>query len=204
MCPIRSGAFAKQNNMQKTLENLAKAFVGESQARNRYTLYSKVAKKEGFEQIAAIFLETAEQEREHATQNFKMIQSIKKDGEALKIETEVPTVYGTTAENLRAAIGGENYENQIMYPEFAATAKEEGLPEIAARLLCIGKAEEHHEERYAKLLKEVEAGTVFKKEEEIWWYCRECGYAHFGKQPPLVCPTCDHIQAFYQVKSENY
>lgn len=190
--------------MQKTLENLAKAFVGESQARNRYTMYSKVAKNEGFEQIAAIFLETADQEREHAVQNFKMIQSIKKDSEALKVEAEVPTVYSTTLENLKASIGGEHYETTSMYPEFAKTAQEEGLPEIAARLLAIGKAEAHHEERYAKLLKEVEAGTVFQKEEDIWWYCRECGYAHFGKQPPVRCPSCDHATAFYQVKSENY
>jgi rubrerythrin len=194
--------------MTKTLENLAKAFVGESQARNRYTMYSKVAKKEGFEQIAAIFLETADQEREHAAQLFKMINALQLEaGETAKelsIPAGVPTVYATTKENLTAAIGGENYEYTAMYPEFAATAAEEGLSQVAARLRSIGKAEEHHEERYKKLLVEVEAGTVFEKETEVWWYCRECGYMHFGKRPPEKCPACDHEKAYYQVKSEQY
>lgn len=190
--------------MKKTLENLAKAFTGESQARNRYTMYSKVAKKEGFEQIAAIFAETAEQEREHASILFKMIQELKSDNEALKIETEVPTVYGTTAENLAAAIEGEHYENSSMYPEFAQVAESEGLGQIAAKLRMIAKAEEHHEERYQKLLKEVAAGTVFQKEEDVWWYCRECGYMHFGKKPPEKCPVCDHEKGYYQIKCENY
>jgi len=187
-----------------TLENLAKAFTGESQARNRYTMYAKVAKKEGFEQIAAIFSETAEQEREHASILFKMIQELKKDGEELSIEAGVPTVYGTTAENLAAAIAGEHYETSSMYPEFAKIAESEGLAQIAGKLRMIAKAEEHHEERYQKLLKEVEANTVFQKEEDTWWYCRECGYMHFGKRPPEKCPACDHPQAYYQVKSENY
>ena len=194
--------------MIKTIENLAKAFVGESQARNRYTMYSKVAKKEGFEQIAGIFLETADQEREHAAQLFKMIQELKtKSNENLseiKIEAGVPTVYGTTVENLKAAIEGEHYETSAMYPEFAETATSEGLAQIATRLSFIGKAEAHHEGRYAKLLSVLEAGTVFKKEEEVWWYCRECGYAHFGKQPPEKCPSCDHEKGFYQLMSENY
>lgn len=194
--------------MQKTIINLAKAFVGESQARNRYTSYSKVAKKEGYEQLAAIFLETADQEREHAAQLFKMIQELKAgatdDLSEIKIEAGVPTVLGTTAENLKAAIAGEHYETTIMYPEFAETAKSEGLSQIATRLSFIGKAETHHEERYTKLLTVVEAGTVFKKEEEVWWYCRECGYAHFGKQPPEKCPSCDHEKSFYQLMCENY
>jgi rubrerythrin len=194
--------------MKKTLENLAKAFVGESQARNRYTFYSRVAKKEGFEQIAEIFLITAENEREHASWLFKLIQELKKKiGESLeeiKIEASVPTVFGTTKENLKAAIAGENYEHTKMYPEFANVAEEEGLPEIASRLRAIAVAEKHHEERYRKILKEVEAGTVFKKEKEVWWVCRECGYVHFGKEPPEVCPSCGHERSFYQVKCEEY
>lgn len=194
--------------MTETIKNLAKAFIGESQARNRYTMYSKVAKKEGFEQIAEIFLMTADNEREHAAKLFEEIQKLKavatEDLSAIKVEAEAPTAYGTTADNLKAAIAGENYEHTTMYPEFAAKAKEEGLDQLAARLTAIGQAEVHHEERYQKLLTVVEAGTVFKKEEEVWWYCRECGYVHFGKEAPKECPSCDHAQAFYQIKSENY
>lgn len=194
--------------MPETIKNLAKAFVGESQARNRYTMYAKVAKKEGFEQIAEIFLVTADQEREHAAKLFAEIQELKKlsgdDLTALQVEAEVPVVYGSTAENLKAAIAGENYEHVIMYPEFAATAEAEGYSKIAVRLRAIAVAEEHHEERYMKLLKEVEAGTVFKKNEDVWWVCRECGYVHFGKGAPQECPSCNHSQAFYQLKCENY
>lgn len=194
--------------MSETIKNLAKAFIGESQARNRYTMYAKVAKKEGFEQIAEIFLITAEQEREHASKLFTEIQELKKLSEeaisVLKVEAEVPIVYGTTIENLKAAIDGENYEHVTMYPEFAKIAEQEGYPKIANRLRAIAIAEEHHEERYKKLLKEVEAGTVFKKEEEVWWVCRECGYVHFGKEAPQECPSCNHSQSFYQLKCENY
>ncbi|PJB99638.1 MAG: rubrerythrin family protein [Candidatus Nealsonbacteria bacterium CG_4_9_14_0_8_um_filter_35_12] len=194
--------------MKKTIENLAKAFIGESQARNRYTFYSKVAKKEGYEQIAEIFLITAENEREHASWLFKLINELKqKSGEdfsEIKVETVAPTVFGTTAENLKAAIAGENYEYTKMYPEFADIAEKEGFPEIAKRLRVIAKAEEHHEERYKKIVKEVEAGTVFKKEREVWWVCRECGYVHFGKEPPEECPSCGHPRSFYQLKSEEY
>lgn len=194
--------------MTETIKNLAKAFVGESQARNRYTMYAKIAKKEGFEQIAEIFLITAEQEREHASKLFAEIQELKKisseDFSSLTIEAEVPTIYGTTVENLKAAITGENYEHITMYPEFAKVAEEEGCPKIAARLRAIAIAEEHHEERYTKLLKEVEAGSVFKKEEKVWWVCRECGYVHFGKEAPQECPSCNHSQSFYQLKCENY
>lgn len=194
--------------MTETIKNLAKAFIGESQARNRYTMYSKVAKKEGYEQIAEIFLITADNEREHAAKLFEEIQNLKKhskeDLSAIIVEAEAPTVYGTTAENLKAAIAGEHYENQTMYPEFATKADEEKLPKIAERLRHIAKAEEHHEERYQKLLKQVEDGTVFEKEEEVWWVCRECGYVHFGKSAPKECPACNHAQAFYQLKCENY
>lgn len=194
--------------MQNTIFNLARAFVGESQARNRYTFYAKAAREEGYEQIAAIFLETAEQEREHGKWAFRLINELKKkSGENLaeiKIEAGVPTSYGTTAENLRAAIAGEHYETTEMYPAFAAEAEKEGLPEIANRLRAIARAEAHHEERYGKLLKEVEAGAVFKKEREITWACRECGYVHTGQEAPLECPSCGHPQSFYQVKCEEY
>lgn len=194
--------------MKQTLVNLAKAFVGESQARNRYTFYASIAKKEGYEQISEIFALTAQQEKEHASWLFKLInQLIEKSGEAMPeitIEAAVPTTRGTTAENLKAAAAGENYEYTDMYPEFAKVAAEEGLNDISARIRSIARAEQHHEERYLKLLKEVEAGTVFAKEEEIEWTCRECGYVHKGKTAPDKCPSCDHEKAFYQVKCERY
>jgi len=192
----------------KTIENLVKAFIGESQARNRYTFYAKVARNEGFEQIAEIFLITAENEREHASWLFKLINELVKKSrkklEEMKVEALAPLTFGTTAENLRAAIKGENYEHTQMYPEFAKVAEEEGFPEIAKRLRAIAIAEKHHEERYAKILKEVENGTVFKKDKEVWWVCRECGYVHFGKEPPEVCPSCNHTRSFYQIKCEEY
>ena len=194
--------------MKNTLENLAKAFIGESQARNRYAFYSKIAMKEGFEQIGEIFLITADNEKAHAKRLFEHIQELKnKIGEALseiKVEATAPTIYSTTVENLKSAIEGENYEHTKMYPEFADIAEEEGLLEIAKRMRSIAKAEEHHEERFSKVLKEVEAGTVFKKDKEIWWVCRECGYVHFGSEPPEKCPSCDHAKGFYQVKCEEY
>ncbi|MEW5949511.1 MAG: rubrerythrin [Thermodesulfobacteriota bacterium] len=194
--------------MKKTIENLVKAFIGESQASNRYSFYSKIAKKEGFEQIAEIFLITAENEKEHASWLFKLINELKKKSaeklDEITVEATAPTVLGTTAENLKAAIAGEHYEYTSMYPEFADTAENEGLPEIALRLRAIAKAEEHHEERYKKLLKEVEAGTVFRKEKEVAWVCRECGYVHFGTEPPEKCPSCDHERSYYQVKCEEY
>lgn len=190
--------------MGKTLENLAKAFIGESQARNRYTFYAKAAQKEGFEQIGEIFRITADNEKEHASMLFKHIQELKGNANEIKVGAVAPAVYGTTAENLRAAIAGENYEYTKMYPEFANTAQEEGFPEIAKRLKAIALAEKHHEERYKKLLEVVEKGTVFKKSENVWWVCRECGYVHFGKEPPEKCPSCDHEKGFYQLKMEEY
>jgi rubrerythrin len=194
--------------MKKTIENLAKAFVGESQARNRYTYYAKIAQKEGYEQIGEIFLLTAEQEKTHAKREFEHLQElIKKSGELMpeiKIEAVVPTTYGDTIKNLKAAIVGETYEYTEMYPEFAKTADEEGLKEIAQRFRAIARAEEHHRERYEKLLANLEAGTTFKKGEETWWICRECGYMHSAKEAPIKCPSCDHPQAFYQVKCETY
>ncbi len=194
--------------MKNTIENLVKAFIGESQARNRYAFYAKVAKKEGFEQIAGIFLITAENEKEHASNLFKLINDLKKKSnerlDEIKVEAVAPTVLGSTAENLKAAIAGENYEHTKMYPEFADVAETEGFPEIARRLRAIAKAEEHHEERYKKLLEEVEAGTFFKKEKDVWWVCRECGYIHFGKEPPEKCPSCDHPRSYFQLKCEEY
>ncbi|MFH1585721.1 MAG: rubrerythrin [archaeon] len=193
--------------MKQTIQNLTKAFIGESQARNRYTYYAKVARKEGFEQIAAIFLDTADQEKEHAKRLFEHIQELKKelgDNEEINVEAATPTTYGTTAENLQAAINGENYEYTEMYPSFAKVAEEEGLKKIASRMRSIAVAEEHHEERYNKLLEQVKAGTVFKKDKEVEWACRECGYQHKGKEAPKKCPSCDHEQAFYQVKCEDY
>lgn len=194
--------------MHETLLNLAKAFIGESQARNRYTMYSSVAKKEGYEQIAEIFLITADNEREHANKIFKSINALKKKIKGkfspIKVEAECPAVYGTTKENLKAAIAGENYEWTDMYPSFAKVAKKEGLIDIAERLKSIAIAEKHHEERYRQILEQVEKKTVFKKSKKIWWVCRECGYVHFGTEPPKKCPSCDHERAFYQVKCECY
>lgn len=194
--------------MKKTIENLTKAFIGECQARNRYTFYSKIAKREGYEQIAEIFLITAENEREHANWFFKLINELKKKSKEnlseIKVETAAPTTLGTTAENLKAAITGENHEYTKMYPEFADIAEKENFPEIAKRLRATAIAEKHHKERYQKLLKEVEAKTVFKKEKKIWWVCRECGYVHFGTEPPKKCPSCDHAKSFYQIKCEKY
>lgn len=194
--------------MKKTAENLAEAFVGESQARNRYTFYAKIARKEGFEQIAEIFLLTAENEKEHAKRLFEHIQELKnKAGEKtdeIKISASVPVVYGDTKENLKSAIAGENHEYNEMYPDFARTAEKEGLKEIAFRLKAIAIAEKHHEERFKKILVELEKEAVFKKEKEVWWVCRECGYVHFGEQPPEKCPSCDHGKSFYQIKCEEY
>ncbi len=192
----------------RTLENLAKAFVGESQARNRYTFYASIARKEGYEQIAEIFSITAENEKEHAETIFKLLNElIEKAGrklEEIKIDTVVPTTLGSTVDNLKAAIAGEHYEYTEMYPEFADVAEKEGLPDIAKRLRAIAEAERHHEERYKKLLKEVEAGTVFKKDKDVWWVCMECGYVHYGREPPEECPSCKHPRSYFMVKCEEY
>ncbi|MCD6550302.1 rubrerythrin family protein [bacterium] len=194
--------------MQKTIQNLTKAFIGESQARNRYTFYAKIARKEGFEQIAEIFLITAENEREHAKWLFRLINELKKKSSEpigeITVEAVVPTTLGDTAENLRAAIAGENYEYTQMYPEFAKIAEEEGLNEIARRLRAIAVAEKHHEERYKKLLREVENRTVFKKERKVYWVCRKCGYIHEGLEPPEECPSCSHPKDYFELKCEEY
>ncbi|MBU0894542.1 MAG: rubrerythrin family protein [Nanoarchaeota archaeon] len=188
----------------ETLKNLCKAFIGESQARNRYTYYAKIAQKEGYEQIAEIFLVTANQEKVHAKRLFEHIQELKKDKEEIEVDAIAPTIYGKTEENLQAAINGENYEHTKMYPEFADIAEKEGYLKIASRMRSIAKAEEHHKERYQKLLEQLKAGTLFKKNEKVWWICRECGYAFYGEQAPKKCPSCDHPQAYYEFKCEEY
>lgn len=190
--------------MNETIQNLTKAFIGESQARNRYTIYAKIAKKEGYEQISEIFLQTADQEREHAKWLFRMINEIKGEENEVIVEAGAPNVSGDTMTNLKAAIEGEKYEYTSMYPEFADKAKEEGFPKIAARLLSIAVAEAHHEDRYKKVLAELEAGTVFKKDIEVEWVCRKCGHTHKGTMAPGECPSCGHPTAYFQVKCENY
>ncbi len=193
--------------MKKTIENLAKAFIGESQARNRYTMYAKVAKKEGYEQVSEIFLNNAENEREHAKWSMKMINGLKKAGEVpdeIIVKADAPTTFGTTVENLKASITGEHYEYTEMYPQFADVAEEEGLKDIAKRLRAIGKVEEHHEERFKRILDQIESGTVWKKDKEVEWVCRKCGYVHRGMEPIEECPSCDHPKKYFQIKCEEY
>jgi rubrerythrin len=194
--------------MKTTIENLTKAFIGESQARNRYSFYAKIAKKEGFEQIAEIFLLTAENEREHAKWLFRLINELKNKSEEnfdeIKVEAATPTILKNTVENLKAAIAGENFEQTQMYPEFADAAEKEGLSEIVGRLRAIAIAEKHHEERFRKLLEQIENNTVFKKEEKVYWVCRKCGYIHEGEEAPEKCPSCDHPKNYFEVKCEEY
>ena len=173
----------------KTEQNLMAAFAGESQARNKYTYFASKAKKEGYEQIAALFLETADNEKEHAKIWFKLLNG-----------GEVPT----TTENLKAAAQGENYEWTDMYAEFAKTAKEEGFDKIAYLFEAVGKIEKEHEERYLKLLENVEDGLVFSKDGDKIWKCRNCGHICIGKEAPQVCPVCNHPQAYFEIKAENY
>jgi len=194
--------------LSKTIENLSKALAGESQARNRYTFYAKIAKEEGLEKVAEAFLLSAENEKEHAKWLLRLINQLKSQNPEISdetvIESSVPNVLADTKTNLKAAIAGENYEHTIMYPQFAQVAEEEGLTDIAKRLRSIAKAEQHHEERYKKILSQLEAGTFFKKEKEVQWVCRECGYVHLGTQPPQKCPSCDHDQAYYELKCECF
>ena len=191
--------------MGKTVENLAKAFIGESQARNRYSFYAKQAENEKLFQISDIFLETAEQERQHAKSLFKLICGMKgKEAGEIKVEAAVPAVFGGTAENLKAAIAGENHENTKMYPEFAAAAEKEGLHDTARRLMAIAMAEKHHEERYWGLLKQLEGKTFFKKPAVEEWVCTKCGYVHKGREPPEKCPSCDHPKEYFRLRCERY
>ena len=176
------------------------SFAGESQARMRYTYFASAAKKEGYEQIAAIFAETADQEKEHAKRMFKWLE-----GGMVEITASYPAgVIGTTAENLKAAAAGEHEEWTADYPKFAEVADEEGFPAIAAMYRMIAVAEKGHEERYLALLKNLEEFKVFVKDGETVWQCRNCGYIHVGKEAPKVCPACLHPQAYFEVKKENY
>lgn len=184
----------------QTEKNLVTAFAGESQARNRYTYFASQAKKEGYVQISAIFEETANQEKEHAKRLFKFLE-----GGEVQISAAFPAgVIGTTKENLLAAAAGENYEHTDMYPSFAKTAAEEGFPEISAALTSIAVAEKYHEERYRKLVANIERGVVFKKDKPVTWRCRNCGYTHEGSIAPDECPACAHPQAHYELKDDNY
>ena len=185
----------------ETEKNLLKSFAGESQARNRYTFFAKVAKAEGFEQIAAIFLETAEQEKQHAKRYFNHLE-----GGDVEITATYPAgKVGTTAENLLAAANGEHEEWTELYPHFGDIAEAEGFLNIAATFRKIAAVEVQHEKRYRRLLERVEAGTVFsREEEETIWQCRECGHVHVGKEAPKACPTCAHPQAYFEVEKTNY
>jgi rubrerythrin len=184
----------------KTEQNLLKAFAGESQARNRYTFFASVAKKEGFEQISAIFLETAENEKEHAKIFFDHLE-----GGPVEITATYPAgKAGTTAENLLAAAEGEKEEWGTLYPEFAAVAKQEGFKAIAASFTEISDVEQEHERRYRKLLANVEKKQVFKREKTVKWHCRNCGYIHEGPEAPKTCPACKHPQAYYELWCETY
>lgn len=191
--------------MKKTIKNLAFAFIGESQARNRYTRYAKIAKKEGYEAIAANFDLTADQEAEHAKWLMRMINQLKgeenAENEEIIVESAgVPTILGDTKENLRSAIEGENHEHSEMYPDFAKVAEEEGYREIAQRLRSIAQAEKNHEDRYQQFLKDLKEEKVFAQEEEVVWQCRKCGYIHKGKMAIKECPSCGHPQAYFEVK----
>ncbi len=184
----------------QTEKNILTAFAGESQARNRYTYFASKAKKEGYVQISVIFEETANQEKEHAKRLFKFLE-----GGEVEISGSFPAgVIGTTLENLKSAAGGENHEWKEMYPSFAEKAREEGFNEIADVFEAIAVAEKQHEKRYLKLAQNIEKGQVFKRDKEVVWRCRNCGYLHIGKEAPERCPACDHPQAHFELLGENY
>lgn len=184
----------------KTEKNLLTAFAGESQARNRYTYFASQAKKEGYVQIAAIFEETASQEKEHAKRLFKFLE-----GGEVEITGSFPAgVIGSTLENLKAAAAGENFENTEMYPGFAEIAREEGFGEIACVMDAIAVAEKYHEARYNAMAKNIEEGKVFKKDAPVKWRCRNCGYVHEGNEPPEKCPACAHPRDYFEAMVETY
>ncbi|MDI9509044.1 MAG: rubrerythrin family protein [Clostridiales bacterium] len=190
----------------KTLENLMKSFAGESQARMRYTYFASVAGKEGYKQIQNIFMETAENEKEHAKVFMKLaLEHL--DGEnpaPVDINATYPFAYGDTIANLKSAAAGEHEEANIDYPAFAKTAREEGFEEIAVRFELIALVEKHHEERYLKLLENIENGSVFKKEDKVFWKCLNCGYVHEGDEAPEICPACVHSQAYFQLLDDCF
>jgi rubrerythrin len=184
----------------QTEKNLLTAFSGESQARNRYTYFASQAKKEGYVQMADIFIETADQEKEHAKRLFKFLE-----GGEVEIAAAFPAgVIGTTVENLKAGAAGEHYEYTEMYPGFAKTAREEGFDAIAAVFEAIAVAEKQHEKRYLDLAANIEAGRVFKRDEKNTWRCRNCGYLHEGNEAPEACPACAHAQAHFELLGENW
>jgi len=184
----------------QTEKNLLAAFSGESQARNRYTYFASKAKKEGYVQISDIFTETANQEKEHAKRLFKFLE-----GGEVEITGAFPAgVIGTTLENLKESAAGENYEQTVMYPEFAKTAREEGFDNLAEVFEAIAVAEKQHEKRYVELAANIEAGKVFKRDETVTWRCRNCGYLHEGNEAPETCPACDHPQAHFELLGENW
>ncbi len=184
----------------QTEKNLLKAFAGESQARNRYEFFSKVAKKEGYEQIAAIFLQTSEQERSHAKRFFRFLE-----GGPLEITATYPAgIIGTTPQNLKAAAEGENEEWTKIYPEFSEIAFNEGFKDVSAAFKVISKIEAEHEKRYRKLLQNIETNRVFEREEKVKWVCRVCGYIHEGTKPLENCPACLHPKSYFELFTENY
>ena len=184
----------------ETEKNLLTAFAGESQARNRYSYFASQAKKQGYEQIAAIFLDTADNEKEHAKVLFKLLE-----GGEVAVSASFPAgVIANTADNLLASANGEHHEYAVMYPSFAVVAEKEGFPEIAQTFLNIAKAEMGHEKRYLTLKKNIDDGTVFKREAKVVWRCRNCGYMHEGDEAPAECPACKHEQAYFEVFGEVY
>ncbi|OAA31444.1 rubrerythrin [Kosmotoga arenicorallina S304] len=188
-----------------TLGNLMKAFAGESQARNRYTFFASVARKEGFEQISAIFQETAENEKEHAKLFYKhIVENTEKLPAVVHVDADYPVEYRSTLENLKAAAAGENEEWSELYPTFADIAEEEGFKDIAETFRQVAKVEKRHEERYLKLAENVEKGQVFKKSEKILWKCRNCGYILEAYEAPAKCPACKHPQSYFELFVENY
>jgi rubrerythrin len=184
----------------QTEKNLLKAFAGESQAKNRYTFFSKTAKDEGYEQIAALFMETALNEEQHAKIFFKFME-----GNPVEITATYPAgKIGTTSENLKAAAAGENEEWTSLYPAFAEMAAKEGLPKISTAFKLITKIEADHEKRFLKLLRNIEENKVFENDNETVWVCRKCGHVHFGKKALESCPVCSHPKAYFEKKAENY
>jgi rubrerythrin len=183
-----------------TEQNLLKSFAGESQAKNRYTFFAKVAKKDGYEQIAALFIETAQQEEQHAKRFFKFLE-----GGMVEITASYPAgVIGTTLENLHAAAAGEHEEWADLYPEFARIAEDEGFKQIATVFKAIAKVEAEHEKRYLKLLYNLENNQVFERNEKVKWVCRNCGFVHEGKKALENCPACQHPKAYFEILAENY
>ena len=184
----------------QTEKNILTAFCGESQARNRYTYFASKAKKDGYVQISHIFEETANQEKEHAKRLFKLLE-----GGEVEISGSFPAgMISSTLENLKEAAGGENYEHTVMYPNFAATAREEGFTEIAFIFEAIAVAEKQHEKRYLDLMANIDGGRVFQRDEEVTWRCRNCGYLHTGRDALDKCPACDHSQAHFELLGENW